>query len=457
MEEERDGLEAHETPLTEWFCASSYVVYQELMEGRRTGVVWRLTGACIRLKTQEKRVAQLAMQALGFQDAKARRSGRDGEPESVVHALLQPKVGEDGRLNVNVPGARLLECFLRMRQPVSRDLSQAVTQLCPKTLEAVAKDNVASRAVVDPLLAQCEVGGEEALQVAEALGLRWKGRYAELAVHPVGFHVLTRCFGVVGNGVKAGMVEECMAAESRLAGSHFGRRALSALAVPLFRANRPKWEATMKTGEKKKKVLEDLFTMIDAEAATKGKKRRRKEEEAGEAEEEEAVKLDPFEALLSGKGGRKEKKDKGAKASKDKKAAGGEEKAKRKEEKKRRKEGEQTQDIDFILQAIKVAAEPGKAPKSKAKEGKKRDAPKEHKEGGKKRMVIAEEEERTERMSKKKRPTVVTPLKDEAPVEKARRILGDRTMMSKFELMNAVAELENDVKKGGKGSKSKAS
>lgn len=226
---------------------------QELLSGRRAGVVWRLAGACLRLKKFEKRVMGLVVEALGFSSAAERRKGQE-ESSSVVTALLQPRITDEGRLHVNVPGARLLECLLRMKPSLSRDLCQAVLSLPSPLLHAVAKDNVASRALLDPLLSHAAQATDQGPQLADQLSRELKGHIADLAGHPVGFHVLTQCFSCAGPESKAAMAQELVAAEGRLAGNHFGRRSLSAMAIPLFKAKPHKWEAAMKQGEKKKKV-----------------------------------------------------------------------------------------------------------------------------------------------------------------------------------------------------------
>jgi hypothetical protein len=73
-----------------------------------------------------------------------------------------------------------------------------------------------------------------------------------------------------------------MQAESRLAGGHFGRRALGVVGVSLFRGKREKWEEVQREGEKKKQVLDELFEMLEREVVVAGKgqeKRKVKEEE----------------------------------------------------------------------------------------------------------------------------------------------------------------------------------
>ncbi len=427
-----------------------------VQQKRRTGVLWRLAGACLRLHKQEKKMVKALLEGLGGEEEEEKKRNGKAAAGHVVRTMLSLQVGREeengGRLFLNVPGARLLECLMAFPSEKEgsggRVFCQAILDLPAASLVAVAKDNVGSRTLLDPLLllssssssAAEEGGGGGGGGWADALTKKFKGHCAELALHPVGFHVLTKTYAAGGLSLegKRMMVEELLTAEPRLAGGSFGRRALNVLSTSLYRGNRGKWEELQRKGEKKRQVLDDLFEILEEEG---GKKKEKEEKEAAEVLRSKPSKKDKkgkkkeesdgIMAMLMGKGG--EEKEVG---------------------KHKAKASDKPADLGFVLEAIKKSGG-GEATAPAASAGGSERKPR--KEGGKK--GTRNEERATPRQGngvgeRKKRPRQheETAATATTPVEKAKQLLGTRAMMTKNELFSAVEGLEREIK-GKKKSK----
>ncbi len=450
----------------------------DLVRRRRAGVLWRLAGASARLGRHEKRVVKALLAALAPEDKAAGTavkallgsslsSSSSGTTQPQQQELVLRVREEDGRLQLNVPGARLLECLMRMpaAKEVARPFCEAIAALPTPSLVALAKDNVGSRALLDPvLLFAAGAGGSNDQQqpqqqqgLGDALMGKLKGHYADLAGHPVGFHVLTRCFAsCLALPGRRAVASELLAAESRLAGAHFGRRALAAVGVSLYRSNRGKWEEAMARGEKKRQVLEELFGMLE-QGKEEGGGGGRGNEEKGK-KKGKGQKKDPLMALLLGEGGEgasapaatpaREGKGPAAAAA----AAAG--------------------SLDFVLDTLKAGGGKKEKKRQRAEEDDEAES------GGK---GEGEGEAKSSSSSKSKRPhkggreeggqrrrdkaTVRGGGKDrterpqhqhgdgETPVAKAQRLLGNHALMTRSELLSAVGELEQEVVQVKKKSK----
>lgn len=440
-----------------------------MIENKRAGVIWRLAGACLRLQKHEKKLVKMITSALSSSSAAEADDNQQqgGEQEDVVRALLGSTTlqanEEDGRLYINVPGARILDCLMRMPGDLGVKFCKAILVLPPSSLCNVAKDNVGSRTLLDPILASAEDGPGRGKGLAEMLASKISGKCADLAAHPVGFHVLTKCFSCIGCNEKRSMAQELLVAESRLAGAHFGRRALAVLSVPLLRQNPSKWEQVMAKGEKKRQVVEEIFDILDEKKTTttagsaapaavekkKGKEKKKDKPHKGEKGSSSSSSSDPLMALLMGEGN-------GTANGKEM-----EKKSKKKEKTTRtEKEGSAAAaDLGFVLDAIKASGGSGKAEKreqdGEEAEEEEEDRPrhtstKEQKKQRKNKALSFTSGETDKRQHKKgsrgggRRQSEAA---EEHPIEKAKRILGKRTMMSKGELFTAVGDLEQEYNK----------
>ncbi|CAM9652768.1 unnamed protein product [Ectocarpus fasciculatus] len=208
----------------------------ELLKVRRAGVLWRAAQACVRLRLKPKTQAKilqdiaLAVQAghtgsappppptSGESTPKAEQdkqaAASDSSPSVAdafkaarawVPALLSPRLpGEGGldRLFLNVPGARIVQNALLFDPPVAAPVLKAVAALPDDVLAAVARDNMGSRCLLDPILeaAGARGGGKgggknkPAEEARRAILRAFKGHLVAMACDRVAWHILLKCF-----------------------------------------------------------------------------------------------------------------------------------------------------------------------------------------------------------------------------------------------------------------------
>ncbi|CAN0055481.1 unnamed protein product [Ectocarpus sp. 12 AP-2014] len=222
----------------------------ELLKARRAGVLWRAAQACVRLRLKPKTQAKvlqdiaLAVQAGHTGSAPPRPQTGESNPKAEqdkqaaasdyspsiadafkaarawVPALLSPRLpGEGGldRLFLNVPGARIVQNALLFDPPVAAPVLKAVAALPDDVLAAVARDNMGSRCLLDPILeaAGARGGGKDggknkpAEEARRAILRAFKGHLVAMACDRVAWHILLKCFRGVDMKEKrwgAGMV-----------------------------------------------------------------------------------------------------------------------------------------------------------------------------------------------------------------------------------------------------------
>lgn len=209
----------------------------KLLKARRAGVLWRAAQACVRLglkpKTQTKLLGDIAraVQAghtgapppppgttSGDESGRAAAEvpkGGDGQVPSTVDAfkaarswvpaLLSPRLpGEGGldRLFLNVPGARIVQNALLFDPPVAAPVLKAVAALPEDVLAAIARDNMGSRCLLDPILeaAGARGGGgirgknKPAEDARRAVLRAFRGHLMAMACDRVAWHILLKCF-----------------------------------------------------------------------------------------------------------------------------------------------------------------------------------------------------------------------------------------------------------------------
>lgn len=214
----------------------------ELLKVRRAGVLWRAAQACVRLglkpKTQTKLLQDIALAvqaghtgappppptsaaATTRVDGGSVGDGDEGTAAKAspapsatadafkaartwVPALLSPRLPAPGgldRLFLNVPGARIVQNALLFDPPVAAPVLKAVAALPEDVLAAVARDNMGSRCLLDPILeaAGGKGGGgkgknKPAEDARRAMLRAFRGHLVAMACDRVAWHILLKCF-----------------------------------------------------------------------------------------------------------------------------------------------------------------------------------------------------------------------------------------------------------------------
>ncbi|CAM9791011.1 unnamed protein product, partial [Ectocarpus sp. 6 AP-2014] len=289
----------------------------ELLKARRAGVLWRAAQACVRLRLKPKTQAKilqdiaLAVQAghtgsappptpTGESNPKAEqdKAAASDSPPSIadafkaartwVPALLSPRLpGEGGldRLFLNVPGARIMQNALLFDPPVAAPVLKAVAALPDDVLAAVARDNMGSRCLLDPILeaAGARGGGggkgggknKPAEEARRAILRAFKGHLVAMACDRVAWHILLKCFRGVDMKEKRAIAEELAGggeqAWSRMSGYPSGRSVLTECMVERFSRSPHEWEDAFKNRDNRAKMLTEILA-VESASTTSTKK-----------------------------------------------------------------------------------------------------------------------------------------------------------------------------------------
>ncbi|CAM9849014.1 unnamed protein product [Choristocarpus tenellus] len=191
----------------------------DLLACRRGGVLWRAAQACVRLglgaKTQAVFLAEIASAVIASKgvgvDTESHKSEKTTnafqDAREWVPALLNPQLPKPGgfdRLALNVTGARIVQNIVQFETSVAAPVVKAVASLPEATLAAVAKDNLGSRCLLDPILevaaaanAGTKAGGAKGRPGEDArrsLLRTYRGNLVAMACDRVAWHVLLKLF-----------------------------------------------------------------------------------------------------------------------------------------------------------------------------------------------------------------------------------------------------------------------
>lgn len=275
----------------------------------RRGVLWRLTERCAEHNVRQEELRE----ALGAGIAALEADEKDDDKKTkkrhkttktkpiayCVRKLLDARLpaDEDGRLTLDVNGARTVHHLLRFAAPnARRDVVEAlVNDSSIRELEALAKDGLGSRCVIDALLLP-----DNAALAAVALRDKLAGRWTSLAVHRVGHHAVRRLFTSLSSlDDKLVLARELavQGGENRLRGCAMGRAVVEECRLSdLLRGGEFTWREAMARVERRREWLDDVATEKEGEAENKegdGKKRRRRrkrrrrDEDEGEGDEKD--------------------------------------------------------------------------------------------------------------------------------------------------------------------------
>eukprot|EP00903_Cladosiphon_okamuranus_P017492 g16112.t1 len=291
----------------------------ELLQARRAGVLWRAAQACVRLglkpNAQTKLLEHIAAAVQAghtgappysstpasggdAEDGKREPNGKFSSPpatadafkaaRSWVPALLSPRLPGEGGLNrlfLNVPGARIVQNALLFDPPVAAPVLKAVAALPEDLLAAIARDNIGSRCLLDPILEAAggkggggSAGGKgrgknkPAEDARRAMLRAFRGHLVAMACDRVAWHILLKCFRGVDMKEKRAMADELAnggeQAWSRMSGYPSGRSVLTECMVERYSRSPHEWEEAFKNRDNRAKMLTEIFAVESSSSSS---------------------------------------------------------------------------------------------------------------------------------------------------------------------------------------------
>jgi hypothetical protein len=266
-----------------------------LLNQKRSGIVWRLLEACVRHSTKVREVAKAIFSSVQAEGKKQGAAFGGGKPLGFASTLLKlklpassvssaSKASADGRLWLDVPGAHIFELILSptvcglVGKTVCRPVLESFLSMTQEELVAMAKDNTSSRYVMEAVIGAPDTFDWAKQQLVSVL----KGQFAQLGAHKFGNFIVEKLFrsSALEAGQRVTIAEELAAAETMLAGAHFGRKVLENLSIPQFKSKREQWLGSFARGEQTRAFFDELVG--DSQGSSKSKSAKSEREKAQE-------------------------------------------------------------------------------------------------------------------------------------------------------------------------------
>ncbi|RLN91479.1 hypothetical protein BBJ28_00026099 [Nothophytophthora sp. Chile5] len=232
-----------------------------LLSMGRPGVVWRVVEMCVRFDVHQKEIFQALVDAVAKQESKKPEAVRKDFVASLLKVQLATSA-TSAKVQLNVMGAKIIEQLLQFEPgKYLTPLYEGILALNSVQLMALAKDSTGSRCVVEPIW---ESEDESTAWVRQALYERFVGKFGALATDRLGAFTVMKCYEKLPLEKKVVVVEELLAVEAQLAGSHFSQLVMNTCHLFEFKKSREKWEALY---AKQQKVADMFKEVVDEEEA----------------------------------------------------------------------------------------------------------------------------------------------------------------------------------------------
>jgi hypothetical protein len=193
----------------------------------------------------------------GAEKKKGRRKASAIDFPGCIPKLLDAKL-QEGRVLVDVSGARTVHFLLRFAPRLCEDTLNGILNFSPEMLVMLARDGLASRCVWDGILEGPTENPAFSRSIQE-LREKLSGQWAPLGCDRVGQHVVKKIFKVLPEKEKLNLVEELSHGIIRLGGSAMGRSVIDACAVRQFTEGIEAWKHAIKKASMQEEWLKEML------------------------------------------------------------------------------------------------------------------------------------------------------------------------------------------------------
>lgn len=268
---------------------------------RRRGMLWRAVEVSSKYRVSQEGILeaiQLGFAALQGGDRhecvdqeESKSKKRKSSLSSCIPQLLDARASEkdDGRVSLDVSGARTLYCMLRFVPKLCEDTIKGLLAYPPAMLELFAKDGMGSRCIWDGIL-EGATSSPWFSKGLEKLREKMSGRWVALSCDRVGQHVVKKIFLALPNQERVKLAEELSHAVPRMSGNAMGRSVMEVCAVREFNEGEEAWRRAVKKANKQDNWLSDMLGTEDK--AGKDKRKRKSSEEKSSKKKKRKEKLE---------------------------------------------------------------------------------------------------------------------------------------------------------------------
>ncbi|RLN60229.1 hypothetical protein BBJ29_004820 [Phytophthora kernoviae] len=257
----------------------------------RPGVIWRVVEMCVKFKLHQQEITNSLVNAVAKQESKKPEAVR----KNFVAALLNVQLSTSAtsaKVQLNVMGAKIIEQLQQFEAgEYLTPLYKGILAFNSVQLMALAKDSTGSRCVVEPIWESKEPTTE---WVRQELYERFVGKFGALAMDRLGAFTVMKCYEDLPLDKKVVVVEELLAVETQLSGSHFSQLVMNTCNLFEYKQSREKWEALYTKQQK----IADLFKDVveDDEGLEQGSKTHKKHKKDKKSKKRKAIQLTEEEA-----------------------------------------------------------------------------------------------------------------------------------------------------------------
>ncbi|KAE8912521.1 hypothetical protein PF005_g20341 [Phytophthora fragariae] len=299
----------------------------------RPGVIWRVVEMCVKFKLHQQEVFEALLNAVAKQESKKPEAVRKNFVASLLNVQLSTSANS-AKVQLNVMGAKIIE---QMQQFEAGDyltlLYEGILSFNSVQLMALAKDSTGSRCIVEPIWESKE---PSTAWVRQELYERFVGKFGALAMDRLGAFSVMKCYETLPLDKKEMVVQELLAVENQLSGSHFSQLVMNTCHLFEYKQSREKWEALYTKQQKIADLFKDVVDSGEENAKKQKKQKKDKkskkrkaaqltEEEAEQRKEEVAKSADVAMIMDVLRSGVTDKGKKTKKSKKSKKHRGGDE------------------------------------------------------------------------------------------------------------------------------------
>ena len=257
---------------------------------KRRGILWRAVEAVANYHVNEKEI--LTHIRDGFQSLRIDESQQCKGFADCVPLLvdMKPPSAADGRIRLDVTGARTVHHLLRFEPKYCRDTLKGILRLSSTDLELLAKDGLGSRCLWDGILESPSVKDPVFASAIKQIFLKLKGRWVSLASDRIGHHSVKKIFKALNNmNDRRQLVDELSHGKARLNGCAMGRSVMEVCYMQTYvEEGENEWRKKVTKMVHKEKLLKEIEAAEPSAARTKKKRKRKrgKSSNKGEGEEE---------------------------------------------------------------------------------------------------------------------------------------------------------------------------
>jgi nucleolar protein 9 len=227
---------------------------------KRRGILWRLVEMAVKYKIGQDKILEAIKR--GFATLQGEKVPATSLAAVISSLLSLQKAENDGeRLQLDVAGTRTVFQLLRFEPHHCKVVLKGILALSPEDIEAIAKDGLGSRCILDGILDNPS-GDSVFTKAVKQLLLKLQDRWVALSVDRIGHHTTKKVFRALDDmGSREELVQELVEGTNRLTGNAMGRSVVDACSVREYTSKgQDQWRKTVQKTLEREEWLKEMVS-----------------------------------------------------------------------------------------------------------------------------------------------------------------------------------------------------